>query len=1143
MSHHNRASIRPVVLQILELVRTGQLSSRAAAPLVRALSESQDDGGAAVSQPVAIIGLGGSFPGSSDIASFWKALRNGADAVTEIPLQRWDWRSVFSEQIQAGKTYSRWGGFLQDVQQFDPLFFNISPREALAMDPQQRLFLQAAWHALEDGGYADLGSARQRCGVFTGCRDGDYRNLLGDAKLDSYAAIGCDTAILSARIAYLLDLAGPAITIDSACSSSLSAVALACTSLQAGLCDYALAGGVSVLCTPELHISLGQTGMLSRSGRCRPFDADADGFVPAEGVGVALLKPLSAALDNGDHIYAVIEAWGMNQDGRTNGITAPSGAAQADLLTETYRRFGVSPQSIGYIETHGTGTQLGDPIELEGLQAAFRRFTSKSHFCAIGSVKSNIGHALAASGIAGLIKAVGSLQFQEIYPSNHYRKGNLHFDLSDTPFWVNTELRHWESTSGGTPRRAAVSSFGFSGTNAHVVLREAPLQAQSPLEGPWLFPFSGRTLTALETQLRQTNTWLEQEKPSLANLSYTLIKGRSMFEERTAVMAASHQELASKINLCLSKPSAAALPADAQLWLKGDRTACVSRASELRRQGAAHIIAPLYPFEKQSFWPVDINNSIPDSNFRVDGRESFLTDHLIHGRPTVPGVVLLCLAYRSLPVGYQLRDFTWTRPLVWSGQAIDLAVRWRHVSQTYEFTIESKEGTHASGRASRPFTSNFPDHVDLETLKGRLNSPLTASDVYARFSKLGFNYGPTLQGIVELRTGSTEAFALLRSPISEEKAPLQFPFSIGILDGAIQTLLGLQVSGVAWTPIPFSVREFLVHRAIGDQCYVWLRLTGQGTDWLRFDIDFLDQTGNVLAQLREFTVRPLAGQQVTFPAVSKNSVQTLLIRTLAREVGLEESQISVRESFSRYGIDSMMVLNMTRELESTFSELPKTLFFEFNSIAALADHLSAQFPNVLATGAEAPQSTPLPVKASSREEVIAIVGISGRFPEAANLDEFWENLRAGRDCIREIPLSRWDHSRYFASDRGQVGKTCSRWGGFLNQVEYFDPLLFRISPREAEVMDPQERLFLEVVWETIENAGYTPADFSNQTVGVYAGAMYTQYQLYGAEAGALGTPLALTSSQAAIANRVSYFFDFQGPSIGLDTMCSSSLTA
>ncbi|MBV9679054.1 MAG: polyketide synthase dehydratase domain-containing protein, partial [Acidobacteriaceae bacterium] len=651
------------------------------------------------------------------------------------------------------------------------------------------------------------------------------------------------------------------------------------------------------------------------------------------------------------------------------------------------------------------------------------------------------------------------------------------------------------------------------------------------------------TLTALETQLRQTNAWLEQEKPNLANLSYTLIKGRSMFEERTAVMAASHQELASKINLCLSKQSAAALPADAQLWLKGDRTACVGRASELRRQGAAHIIAPLYPFEKQSFWPVDINSSIPDSNFRVDGRESFLTDHLIHGRPTVPGVVLLCLAYRSLPVGYQLRDFTWTRPLVWSGQAIDLAVRWRHVSQTYEFTIESKEGTHASGRASRQVTSNSSDRVDLETLKGRLNSPLMASDVYARFSKLGFNYGPALQGIAELRTGSTEAFALLRSPISDEKAPLQFPFSIGILDGAIQTLLGLQVSGVAWTPVPFSVREFFVHRAIGDQCYVWLRLTGQGTDWLRFDIDFLDQTGNVLAQLREFTVRPLAGQQVTFPAVSKNSVQTLLIRTLAREVGLEESQISVRESFSRYGIDSMMVLNMTRELESTFSELPKTLFFEFNSIAALADHLSAQFPNVVATAAEAPQSTPLPVKASSREETIAIVGISGRFPEAANLDEFWENLRAGRDCIREIPLSRWDHSRYFASDRGQVGKTCSRWGGFLNQVEYFDPLLFRISPREAEVMDPQERLFLEVVWEAIENAGYTPADFSNQTVGVYAGAMYTQYQLYGAEAGALGTPLALTSSQAAIANRVSYFFDFQGPSIGLDTMCSSSLTA
>jgi len=1140
LSVYNQASLKSVIRQILELVQTGQLSSGAAEPLLRTLSEYQGGSGATNTQPIAVIGIGGAFPGAHDIPSFWQALDSGFDAVQEIPLTRWDWHSVFDEQPRAGKSYSYWAGFLEQVDEFDPLFFNISHREALAMDPQQRWFLRAAWHALQDGGYADSGVTRQRCGVFAGCRDGDYRNLLGAAKLDSYGAIGCDMAILSARIAYLLDLAGPAITIDSACSSSLTAVALACNSLQSGLYDVALAGGVSVLCTPDLHISLAQTGMLSRSGRCRSFDAQADGFVPAEGAGVVLLKPLTAAIADGDNIYAVIEAWGLNQDGRTNGITAPSGAAQAALLVETYRRFGISPETIGYVETHGTGTQLGDPIELESLNTAFRQFTDRSQFCAIGSVKSNIGHTLAASGIAGLIKTIGSLRSRKLFPSLHFQQGNPHYNLSDTPFWVNTESRDWEAPAG-QPRRAAVSSFGFSGTNVHIVLREPSSRPLPVAVEPWLFPFSARNVAALQEEMRQFADWLPQKQPNLANLSYTLLNGRGMFEERALLVAASHQELTAAITGWLQGMRSTDLPTDARQWLAGDRTALMKRQEELRKQGAIRIAAPLYPFQNQSFWPTNSRVEFPEVALLVEEDTPFLTDHIIQGCPTVPGVVSLCLAMQGLPPGYWLRDVVWTRPLVWSGEAIRLTLQWSGQGDgRQEFMLASPQGMHSTGRAYQPdagFTP--PERVDLEGIRSRLSAPLSSSVVYERFSQMGFAYGPTLRSIAALQSGSTEALALLRRPESERGAPGPFPFSVGMLDGALQTLLGLTISDAKWAPVPFSLSEIALHRSVGEQCYAWLRLTGQGENWLRFDIDLLDEAGLELVQFRGLTVRPLLEKETGHAT----SIETLLIQELAREVGLDESQISPQENFSRYGIDSMMVLNITRRLEAKFGELPKTLFFEFQTIMELAEHLAQQFPDALGSGTEEPLALPITSLQESHNEPIAIVGISGRFPESANLDEFWANLRAGRDCIREIPQERWDHDPYFDPRRSIPGKTWSRWGGFLDDVKSFDPLLFRISPREAEIMDPQERLFLEVVWETIENAGYTPAALAGRSIGVYAGAMYTHYQLYSAESGVLDTPLALNSSQAAIANRVSYFFDLHGPSIGLDTMCSSSLTA
>lgn len=428
------------------------------------------------SEDIAIIGMSGRFPGAHNTAQFWENLKNGVNSVTRIPSNRWDADTYYDPDPEApNKTYSIYGGFLDDVESFDPLFFNISPHEAQSMDPQQCVFLEQAWCALEDAGYADSSMSNMRCGVFVGAAHGDFEQQLrmNNADKTAEAFSGTSSAILSARISYLLNLKGPSISIDTACSSSLVAIHQACQSLRLGESDMALAGGARLMFTPTLHIQTSKMNMLSHSGRCWTFDDRADGTIMSEGVGVVVLKPLRAAIKDGDHIYGVIKGSGVNQDGKTNGITAPSAQSQRDLELDVYRRFGIDPSDITYVEAHGTGTKLGDPIEVKALTESFREYTDKKQFCAIGSVKTNIGHTTMAAGVASVIKVLLSMQHQQIPPSINYEIPNEHIDFASSPFRVNTELCKWD-VPYGKKRMAAVSAFGFSGTNCHIVIEEAP---------------------------------------------------------------------------------------------------------------------------------------------------------------------------------------------------------------------------------------------------------------------------------------------------------------------------------------------------------------------------------------------------------------------------------------------------------------------------------------------------------------------------------------------------------------------------------------------------------------------------------------------------------------------------------------------
>jgi acyl transferase domain-containing protein/NADPH:quinone reductase-like Zn-dependent oxidoreductase/SAM-dependent methyltransferase len=512
-------------------------------------------------EPIAIVGMGCRFPGGADSpALFWDLLRNGVDAISEIPSDRWDVDAFYDPDPDVpGKSSVRYGAFIrQPVDEFDPQFFSISPREASSMDPQQRLLLEVSWEALEDAGIAPDKLSGVSAGVFVAVTSSDYAQLFmkaGDPTLlDAYYASGIAHSIVSGRLSYFLGLQGPSLTIDTACSSSLVATHLAVQSLRNGECRMALAGGVNLMLSPDNYVALSKYGMLAQDGRCRTFDADADGFVRGEGCGMIVLKRLSDAQADGDRILAVIRGSALNQDGPSSGLTAPNGPAQQAVIRAALENGSVEPGQVSYIETHGTGTSLGDPIEVQAIGAALCVGRASDNPLAIGSVKTNIGHLEATAGIAGLMKAVLCLQHREIPPHLHFHNPSPHIPWQKWPIIVPTELTPWYGVDGRLI--AGVSSFGFSGTNAHVVLEAAPAieSVEAAVERPLhVLALSAKNEAALRELAGRLAGYLADEAaPSLADVCFTANAGRAHFQHRMAVTAESPDDLRDKLDAFLN---------------------------------------------------------------------------------------------------------------------------------------------------------------------------------------------------------------------------------------------------------------------------------------------------------------------------------------------------------------------------------------------------------------------------------------------------------------------------------------------------------------------------------------------------------------------------------------------------------------
>ncbi|MBD1836178.1 acyltransferase domain-containing protein [Cyanobacteria bacterium FACHB-472] len=506
-------------------------------------------------EPIAIVGMGCRFPGGiNNPHTFWSLLHNGVDAITEVPPARWDINEFYNPDPDVpGKMYARCAGFLEQVDQFDAKFFGIVPREAVSMDPQQRLLLEVSWEALEYAGQAPDRLRNSQTGVFIGITTNDYLQLqtrLSDRTcIDAYTATGNCLNAVAGRLSYTLGLQGPSMVVDTACSSSLVSIHLACQSLRNQECNLALAGGVNLILSPDGSIATCRARMLARDGRCKTFDAAADGFARGEGCGVVVLKRLSHAIADGDNILALIRGSAVNQDGPSSGLTVPNGPAQQALIRKALASAGVEPEQVSYVEAHGTGTSLGDPIEVESLAAVLCQGRSMEHPLSVGSLKTNIGHLESAAGVAGLIKLVLALQHKEIPPHLHLKNPNPYIPWSQLPIKIPTEPIPWPSTNGS--RIAGLSGFGVSGTNAHLVVEEAP--AREPMAATVERPLHLLTLSAKsENALQQLASRLERHLatyPSLflTDVCFTANIGRSQFAHRLALVAESSEQVCQQL--------------------------------------------------------------------------------------------------------------------------------------------------------------------------------------------------------------------------------------------------------------------------------------------------------------------------------------------------------------------------------------------------------------------------------------------------------------------------------------------------------------------------------------------------------------------------------------------------------------------
>ncbi|WP_169332695.1 type I polyketide synthase [Nocardia araoensis] len=809
---------------------------------------------------IAIIGVGCRYPGGvNGPADLWRLLATETDAVTEVPAHRWDAEAFFDPDPDAdGKTYTRWGGFVDGVEDFDAGFFDISVGEARMLDPQQRLLLETAWEALEHAGYPAGRLEGSRTGVFVGLMSNDYaeRMARADVAPDAWFGTGNLSSVASGRLSYFLGAQGPSLTIDTACSSSLVTVHTAVRSLRSGECDLALAGGATVVLTPSLDIYFARARGLAADGRCKSFDARADGVVWSDGAGMLVLKRLADARRDGDRVLGLVRGSAVNSDGRSQGLSAPNGPAQERVIRAALADAAVEAEDIDYVETHGTGTALGDPIEVNALAAALGQGRTDSTPLWIGSVKSNLGHTQAAAGIANIIKVIESMRHERIPASLHFRSGNPHIDWDSVAIRVAAEERPWRRSR--RPRRAGVSAFGISGTNAHVVIEEPPQVSETDADddaGPYLLVLSAKNAAALrELAARYRDLLVAHPETVLGDLCACAAVGRTHFGERVAIgfdtaaqLRAALENIASGVTASGSVAEIASGPVElARRYVDG---AEIDWAAVYSGRRWRHVDLPTYPFQRKRHW-LELASRPDDADLSHTVRlaPEMFAGHRLSGVATVPAAWLCA----------QLNEIATRLPGAWDVTGLRLITPLQVTAEAVvRVTVEPGPDGHdvrfvRSDDAQRGFAQAKLAVAQADSVQS-YEAVVAASDArvwpayYDALARLGLDLGPDYRCALEFRRISdTEAETVFRS--SGDGTVLDPILLDACLHSIVVTATG---GGELFLPSEINRVRFLGNPTAGDttvRCRV--RVTERGTRVIVGDATLYTSSGRPLASVQ-----------------------------------------------------------------------------------------------------------------------------------------------------------------------------------------------------------------------------------------------------------------------------------------------------
>ncbi|MDT3398009.1 type I polyketide synthase [Streptomyces sp. B1866] len=1152
---------------------------------------------------VAVVGMSCRVPGAEDIHGFWRLLHGGADAITDAPPGR-------GYDVPELAPFSR-GGFLDRVAEFDAGFFGVSPREAAVMDPRQRLALELSWEALEDACAAPESLRGSRTAVFLGATGDDYASLVhrqGPDAVSHHSVAGLSRGVIANRVSHQLGFHGPSLTVDTAQSSSLVAVHMACESLLSGATGLALAGGVHLNLVPESTLALARAGALSPDCRSYTFDARANGFVRGEGAGVVVLKRLEDAVADGDPVYCVLLGGAVNHDGDGQALTVPDSDAQQALLREAYARAGVEPGDVRYVELHGTGTRAGDPVEAGALGAVLGADRAAGQPLLVGSVKTNIGHLDAAAGVVGLIKVALSLKHGALPASLNFTEPHPAIPLEEWRLRVNDATGPWPDG----PRVAGVSSFGIGGTNCHLVVAAPPAApAQAPVpesRGPVPVPVSARSEAALRAQAGRLRDWLESD-PDLrpADVGYSAVTTRSALKHRAVVVAADRSELLDGLSaLSAGEPSPRAVAGTAAA---GSGVVWVFPGQGSQWTGMARGLWESSPvFAARMEECERLLDGLVDWSLRdVLGDEAALARVDVVQPALFAVMVSLAEVWRSvgvLPdavVGHSQGEIAAAcaaglisladglRLSVGRSRAIDAGLSGRGTLASVALPAEQVDETRVSVAAV-----NGPNAVVIAGAVDAVREAVAAYEargVRAKVIPVDYaSHSAQVEAIREevLRVGdgitATDSGVAFYSTVTAARAhaaELDAEYWYRNLRRPVrlaETVAALAEDGygVFVEISPHPVLTQALQDTVGDAAVVQgtlrrgddearrlllsvaeLHTKGVAVDWRplfsgarRVELPtyaFDRQPYWVAGEPAEawaprpetFKAAATAAAPEAEPAQAKPAGLTdqelwTLVRSQAAVVlgHADPKLVQADSTFKELGFDSVTAVELSNRLNTaTGLRMPTSLLFDYPTPTALVRHLGEEL-----SGTEAGDSVP-EAGAAAADDPVAIVGMSCRLPGGvASPEDLWRLVSEGVDAITGFP-----------EDRGwqvEPGADFAARGGFLADAGDFDAGFFRISPREALSMDPQQRLVLEAVWEALERAGQDPAALHGSRTAVFLGAMSQDYlPRLNDVPDNLGGYALTGSASSVVSGRVAYTLGLEGPAVTVDTACSSSLVA